>query len=164
MYVGIYHHLRHIYSCDIYTSCPQNYAVLCKYSIEHVHTLYIIAASEESRELLLKGLKESTSKVRNNIFGAAGSGKTSVMAVMMGEKPPETRDSTGCATCPVRGMTTTRISKSGRVWTRVPYSQISWQLATAFKVVAMRTAGSTLYVQIESVNTASPEPSSSGGP
>ena len=141
--------------------------VLCKYSIEHVHTLYIIAASEESKELLLKRLKESTSKVRNNIFviiGAAGSGKTSVMAVMMGEKPPEIRDSTGCATCPVRGMTTTKISKSGRVWTRVPYSQISRQLATAFKVVAMRRAGSTLYVQIESEDTASPESPSSGGP
>ena len=86
------------------------------------------------------------------------------MAVMMGEEPPETRDSTGCATCPVRGMTTTRISKSGRVWTRVPYSQLSRELATAFKVVAVRRAGSTLCVQIESVDTASPESPSSGDP
>ena len=86
------------------------------------------------------------------------------MAVMMGEEPPETRDSTGCATCPVRGMTTTRISKFGRVWTRIPYSQLSRQLATAFKVVAVRRAGSTLYVQIESVDTPSPESPSSGDP
>ena len=107
------------------------------YTLEHICT-----ASEESRDLLLKGLKESTSKVRQNIFvfiGAAGSGKTSVMAAIMGEEPPETRESTGCATCPVRGMTTTRISKSGLVWRRIPYSKLSCQLATTWKVVAIRS-------------------------
>ena len=130
----------------------------------HIHTTYICTASEESRELLLMGLKESTSKVRNNIFliiGAAGSGKTTVMSVMMGEDPPEIRESTGCATCPVRGMTTTRISKSGRVWKRVSYSQMSKKLATAFKVVAVRRAGSTLCIQIESEDA---ESLSSGDP
>ena len=133
----------------------------------HTYTMHTCSASEESRELLLKGLKESTSKVRNNIFfliGAAGSGKTSVMAVMMGEEPPETRDSTGCVTCPVRGMTTTRISNSGRVWTCVPYSEWFRQLATAFKVVAVRRAESTLCVPIESDDTTSPESPSSGDP
>ena len=63
------------------------------------------------------------------IIGAADYGKTAVMAVMR-EKPPGTCESTGCATCPVRCMATTRISKSGHVWTQVPYSQIFWQLAT----------------------------------
>ena len=114
--------------------------------------------------MLLKGLKESKCKVRNNTFvliGAAGSGKTSVMAVMMGEDPPETRSSTGCATCPVRGMTTTRMSKSGRVWERVPYSQLSRQLATAVKVVAVRRAGDMLCIQVEDGDTVSPESSSS---
>ena len=126
-----------------------------------------ITASEESRDLLLKGLKESTSKVRQNIFvfiGAAGSGKTSVMAAIMGEEPPETRESTGCATCPVRGMTTTRISKSGLVWRRIPYSKLSCQLATACKVVAVRRAGSNLYIQIEVEDTGSSESPSSGDP
>ena len=116
---------------------------------------------------MLKGLKESTSKVRNNIFviiGAAGSGKTSVMSVMMGEKTPEIRESTGCATCPVRGMTTTRISKSGRVWKRIPYSQLSQKLATAFKVVAVRRAGSTVCIQIENDDTPSTESPHSGDP
>ena len=83
---------------------------------------------------------------------------------MMGEKPPETRESTGCATCPVRGMTTTRISKSGHVWKRVPYSQLGRKLATAVKVVAMRQVGSDLYMQIECEDTASPESSSPGDP
>ena len=65
--------------------------------ITHMHT----AASEEAKKLLQQELKASKSKVRNNIFviiGAAGSGKTSATAVMMGEKPPEIRESTGCAT------------------------------------------------------------------
>ena len=131
-----------------------------------MHT-FLCTASEESRELLLKGLKESTSKVRQNIFvfiGAAGSGKTSVMAAIMGEEPPETRESTGCATCPVRGMTTTRISKSGLVWRRIPYSKLSCQLATTWKVVAMRRAGSNLYIQIEVEDTGSSESPSSGDP
>ena len=126
-----------------------------------------MTASEESRELLLKGLKESTSKVRQNIFvfiGAAGSGKTCVMAAIMGKEPPETRESTGCATCPVRGMTTTRISKSGLVWRRIPYSKLSCQLATTWKVVAMRRAGSNLCIQIEVEDTGSSESPSSGDP
>ena len=130
-----------------------------------MHT--IITTSEESRELLLKGLKESTSKVRQNIFvfiGAAGSGKTSVMAAIMDEEPPETRESTGCATCPVRGMSTTRISKSGLVWRRISYSQLSRQLATTCKVVAVRRAGSNLCIQIEVEDTGSSESLPSGDP
>ena len=74
----------------------------------------------------------------------------------MGEKPPETRESTGCTTCPVRGMTTTRISKSGHVWKRVPYSQFAQKVATAAKVIAMRQVGSALYVQIECEDTEPP--------
>ena len=86
------------------------------------------------------------------------------MSVMMGEEPPEKRESTGCATCPVRGMTTTRISKSGRVWKRIPYSELSRKLATAFKVVAMRRAGSNVCIQIESEDPVPPEIPSSGDP
>ena len=128
---------------------------------------HIYTASEEAKEQLQQGLKKSKSKVRNNIFaiiGAAGSGKTTVVAAMMGEEPPETRESTGCATCPVRGMATTRISKSGHVWTRVPYSQLGRKLATAVKVVATRRVESDLYMQIECEDTASPESPSPGDP
>ena len=82
----------------------------------------------------------------------------------MGEEPPETRESTGCATCPVRGMTTTRIRKSGHVWKRVPYSQLGRKLATAVKVVAMRRVGSDLYMQVECEDTASPKSPSPGDP
>lgn len=116
--------------------------------------------------MLLKGLKESTSKVRNNTFviiGAAGSGKTSVMAVMMDKDPPETRTSTGCTTCPVRGMTTTRIGKSDRMWKHISYNQLSRQLATAaVKIAALHRAGNTLCVQLEDRNTTCPESASSG--
>ena len=128
---------------------------------------HICTASEKAREQLQQGLKKSKSKVRNNIFaiiGAAGSGKTTVVAAMMGEKPPEIRESTGCTTCPVRGMTTTRSNKSGHVWKRVPYSQLGRKLATAVKVVAMRRVGSDLYMQIECEDTASPESPSPGDP
>ena len=86
------------------------------------------------------------------------------MAAIMGEEPPETRESTGCATCPVRGMTTTRISKSGHVWRRIPYNKLSRQLATACKVVAVRRAGSILYILIVAEDTGSSESPSSGDP
>ena len=123
--------------------------------------------SEESRERLLKGLKESTSNVRNNTFviiGAAGSGKTSTMALMMGRDPPQTRTSTGCTTCPVRGMTTTRISKSGQRWEIISLQSLSQQLATTARAVAMRRAGSEIVAQIKCVSAISTESPSSGVP
>ena len=119
---------------------------ICKIFHLLVHNYLSItshAVSEESREQLLKGLKKSTSNVRNNtivIVGAAGSGKTSAMALMMGRKPPQIRTSTGCTTCPVRGMTTTRISKSGQKWEIISPLSLSRQLATTAKVVAMHRA------------------------
>ena len=61
-------------------------------------------------------------------------------------------------------MTTTRISKSGHVWKRVPYSQFAQKVATAVKVIATRRVGSALYMKIQCEDTASPESPSPGDP
>ena len=125
------------------------------------------AVSEESREQLLKGLKESISNVRNNTFviiGAAGSGKTSTMALMMGRDPPKRRTSTGCTTSPVRGMTTTRISKSGQRWKIISPQSLSRQLATTARVVAMHRAEQAVVAPGESEITISSQSPFSGDP
>ena len=84
------------------------------------------------------------------------------MAAAMGDPPPETRESTGCATNPVRGMTTSRLSTTGTTWERVSFSELLQEVATMFKVIAMQRVGSTVYVQIECDDTASPQSPSSG--
>ena len=84
------------------------------------------------------------------------------MAAAMGDPPPETRESTGCATNPVRGMTTSRLSTTGTTWKRVSFSELLEQVATMFKGIALRGVGSTVYVQIECDDTASPQSPSSG--
>ena len=123
--------------------------------------------SEESREQLLKGLKESTSVVRNNTFviiGTAGSGKTSAMALITGKDPPQTRTSTGCTTCPVRGMTTTRISKSGQRWEIISPQSLSRQLATTARAVALRRVEQAVMAHRESETTVSSQSPFSGDP
>ena len=84
------------------------------------------------------------------------------MAAAMDDPPPETRESTGCATNPVRGMTTSRLSTTGTTWKRVSFSELLQEVATMFKAIAVRRVGSTVYVQIECDDTASPQSPSSG--
>ena len=84
------------------------------------------------------------------------------MAAAMGNPPPETRESTGCATNPVRGMTTSRLSTTGTTWKWVSFSELLQEVATMFKAIAVQRVGSTVYVQIECDDTASPQSPSSG--
>ena len=85
------------------------------------------------------------------------------MAAAMSDPPPETRESTGCATNPVRGMTTSRLSTVGMRWKRVSYSDLLQEVATMFKVIAMRRVGSTgIYVQEVNDDNISPQLPCSG--
>ena len=53
------------------------------------------------------------------IFGYAGSGKSHVLALMLGERPPRLRISTACATKPVRAISHSRIGRGGRKFKRI---------------------------------------------
>ena len=60
------------------------------------------------------------------IFGAAGTGKTHTIALLMDEEPPAKRCSTPCATRPIR---VDKIEEEGGKWVRVTRDQLSQTIA-----------------------------------
>ena len=60
------------------------------------------------------------------IFGAAGTGKTHTIALLMDEEPPVKRCSTPCATRPIR---VDKIKEEGGKWVRVTHDQLSQTIA-----------------------------------
>ena len=60
------------------------------------------------------------------IFGAAGTGKTHTIALLMDEEPPTKRRSTPCATRPIR---VDKIEGQDGKWTRVTHDQLSQTIA-----------------------------------
>ena len=60
------------------------------------------------------------------IFGAAGTGKTHTIALLMDEEPSAIRHSTPCATRPVR---VDKLVKDGGKWVRVTHDQLSQTIA-----------------------------------
>ena len=60
------------------------------------------------------------------IFGAAGTGKTHTIALLMDEEPPTIRRSTPCATRPVR---VDKLEEEGGKWVRVTRDQLSQTIA-----------------------------------
>ena len=60
------------------------------------------------------------------IFGAAGTGKSHTIALIMDEEPPSVRRSTPCATRPVRA---TRAEKRGEKWVKVTRNDLSQTIA-----------------------------------
>ena len=60
------------------------------------------------------------------IFGAAGTGKTHTIALLMDEEPPAVRRSTPCATRPVR---VDKLEEEGGKWVRVTHDQLSQTIA-----------------------------------
>ena len=60
------------------------------------------------------------------IFGAAGTGKTHTIALLMDEEPPAKRHSTLCATRPVR---VDKIEEEGGKWVRITRDQLSQTVA-----------------------------------
>ena len=60
------------------------------------------------------------------IFGAAGTGKTHTIALLMDEEPPTVRRSTPCAARPIR---VDKIEEEGGKWVRVTRDQLSQTIA-----------------------------------
>ena len=60
------------------------------------------------------------------IFGAAGTGKTHTIALLMDEEPSAIRRSTPCATRPVR---VDKLEEEGGKWVRVTHNQLSQTIA-----------------------------------
>ena len=60
------------------------------------------------------------------IFGAAGTGKSHTIALLMNEEPPTIRRSTPCATRPVR---VDKLEEEGGKWVRVTHDQLSQTIA-----------------------------------
>ena len=65
------------------------------------------------------------------IFGAAGTGKSHTLALIMDEEPPKVRRSTPCATRPVRAVSRSRIERKGKKWIRITPDDFSDTIADA---------------------------------
>ena len=63
------------------------------------------------------------------IFGAAGTGKSHTLALIMDEEPPKVQRSTPCATRPVRAVSRSRIERKGKKWVRITPDDFSDTIA-----------------------------------
>jgi len=85
-----------------------------------------------SKELFDEAMKDGHVEARDIkalIFGAAGTGKSHTIALIMDEEPPSVRRSTPCATQPVRAMSRTRAEKKGEKWVKVTREELSQTIA-----------------------------------
>ena len=88
--------------------------------------------SEKSKELFDEAMTHGYVEARDIkalIFGAAGTGKSHTIALIMDEHPPTVRRSTPCATRPVRAVSRTRAEKRGKKWVRVTHDELSQSIA-----------------------------------
>ena len=85
--------------------------------------LVVLAISDmKNRDLFKEAMQGGNIKfipLGIGIFGYAGSGKSHVLALMLGEPPPRLRISTACATKPVRAISHSRIGRGGRKFKRI---------------------------------------------
>ena len=91
--------------------------------------LYHHTASEKSKEMFDEAMTLGFVEARDIkalIFGAAGTGKTHTIALLMDEEPPLMRRSTPCATRPVR---VDKLEEEGGKWVRVTHDQLSQIIA-----------------------------------
>jgi len=87
-----------------------------------------LTASEKSKELFEEAMTHGYVEARDIkalIFGAAGTGKSHTIALIMDEEPPLVRRSTPCATRPVRAVSRTRAEKRGEKWVKVTREELS---------------------------------------
>ena len=75
------------------------------------------------------------------IFGAAGTGKTHTIALLMDEEPPMKRCSTPCATRPIR---VDKIEEQGGKWVRVTRDQLSQTIADTSTMLPQKAARKTM--------------------
>ena len=74
------------------------------------------------------------------IFGAAGTGKSHTIALLMDEQPPMVRCSTPCATKPIRVVSTTKIEEEGGKWVRLSRDQLSQTIADTSTVLTQNAS------------------------
>ena len=98
--------------------------------------LFLSAAIDvENRDLFSEAMKKGCleyPQLRVTIFGYAGSGKSHVLALVLGEPPPEIRISTACAKKPVRTISHSRFGVDEKVLRRIDeeeYSQMMMKTA-----------------------------------
>ena len=95
------------------------------------------------------------------IFGAAGTGKSHTIALLIDEEPPTVRRSTPCATKPIRVVSTTKIEEEGGKWVRVTRDQLSQTIADTSTMLTQkpstaRNATSSALFSSPSSNTLTP--------
>lgn len=113
------------------------------------HTLYILLSHTEimrqgyEREMHYGSITVSVAKVL--LFGNAGSGKTSVTAIMMGDDPPSVRTSTPLIVRPIQ-VTTIRVKKTME-WKKKSPEEVLKMLAEIIRSRQSRKADSQNYQQ-----------------
>ena len=90
-------------------------------------------ASEKSKQLFDEAMTHGYVEVRDIkalILGAAGTGKSHTIALIMDEDPPAVRRSTPCATRPVRAVSRTRAETTkDNKFVRVTHDQLAQTIA-----------------------------------
>jgi len=95
-----------------------------------------------SKELFDEAMKDGYVEARDIkalIFGAAGTGKSHTIALIMDDEPPSVRRSTPCATRPVRA---TRAAKRGEKWVKVTREELSQTIADTATMLPLKTSTS----------------------
>ena len=91
-----------------------------------VNTSHPIARSKEVFDEAMEDGYVEARDIKALIFGAAGTGKSHTIALIMDEEPPSLRRSTPCATRPVRA---TRAETRGGKWVKVTRDDLSQTIA-----------------------------------
>ena len=84
------------------------------------------------------------------IFGAAGTGKTHTIALLMDEEPPVKRCSTPCATRPIR---VDKIEEEGGKWVRVTRDQLSQTVADTSTMLTQKPSTTRKAMSSEPAHT-----------
>ena len=90
---------------------------------------------DESSEFLRSAMKRGyvdTTLVKALVVGPAGVGKTSLLSLLLGRAPPETRSSTGCAERAVRVV---RIGTESGSWSEISTREFQEMIAEAVPVL-----------------------------
>ena len=103
--------------------------VIVTYDVGVFFSPFCLLASEKSKEMFDEAMTHGYVEARDIkalIFGAAGTGKSHTIALLMDEQPPTIRRSTPCATRPVR---VDKLEEEGGKWVRVTRDQLSQTIA-----------------------------------
>ena len=91
-----------------------------------VNASYLVARSKVLFDEAMKDGYVEARDIKALIFGAAGTGKSHTVALIMDEEPPSVRRSTPCATRPVRA---TKAEKRDEQWVKVTRDDLSQTIA-----------------------------------